>query len=154
MRGDDQRRRDHQLDGARPGGDQVAATGASAASTLGKCSQRDASCVAGWRTVSNTASAMNASVPSEPTSSRRKISSGVVGVEERAQPVAGGVLDLELAPDPLDQLLVGADLVADLQQAGGQLGLGRGEALLGVRGGACRSPCPRRARSVSARTVW
>ncbi len=31
----------------------------------------------GWRTVSKTASAMNASVPSEPTSSRRKISSGV-----------------------------------------------------------------------------
>ncbi len=52
-------------------------------------------------TVSNTASATKASVPSEPTSSRRKISSGVVGVEERAEPVAGRVLDLELAPDPL-----------------------------------------------------
>ena len=44
---------------------------------------------------------MNASVPSEPTSSRRKISTGVVGVEEGAEPVAGRVLDLELAPDPL-----------------------------------------------------
>ena len=54
----------------------------------------------GSGTVSNTASAMNASVPSEPTSRRRKISSGVVGVEERAQPVAGRVLDLELAPRP------------------------------------------------------
>ena len=38
----------------------------------------------------------------------------LVGVEERAQPVAGRVLDLELARDALGQLAVGAQLVADL----------------------------------------
>ena len=53
-----------------------------------------------------------------------------VGVEESAEPVAGGVLDLELAPHPLAQLRVRAQLVADLLQATRQLGLGRGEGLL------------------------
>ena len=51
-------------------------TGSSAASTLGKCSHATV-VLAGWRTVSNTASAMKPRVPSEPISNRRKISSGV-----------------------------------------------------------------------------
>ena len=59
-----------------------------------------------------------------------------VGVQERAQPIAGGVLDLELAGHALRQLGVGAELVADLRQARGQLRRGGGEPLLGVgRGG-------------------
>ena len=41
----------------------------------------------------------------------------LVGVEEGAEPVAGRVLDLELAADALAQLGVGADLVADRRQA-------------------------------------
>ena len=46
-----------------------------------------------------------------------------------------------LRADALAQLLVGADLVADRRQAGGQLGLGRGEALGGAgRGGVDRRP--------------
>ena len=59
----------------------------------------------------------------------------LVGVEEGAEPVAGRVLDLELAADARAQLLVGADLVADLGQPGGQLRLGLGEALVGAGGG-------------------
>ena len=59
---------------------------------------------------------------------------GRLGVEEGAQPVAGRVLDLELAPDALAELGVGADLVTDLDQPAGELGLGLGEPLLGVRG--------------------
>ncbi len=55
-----------------------------------------------------------------------------LGVEERAQPVAGGVLDLELAPHALGELGVGEQLGADVEQALGELGLGRGELLLGV----------------------
>ena len=77
----------------------------------------------------------------------------LVGVEERAEPVAGRVLDLELAPDPLRQLGVGADLVADLGQPGGQLGLGRGEALARRPGRRCRSRRPTAATKVSERTV-
>src|SRR5256714_1542164 len=56
----------------------------------------------------------------------------LVGVEEGAQPVAGGVLDLELATDPLGEGLVGADLVADLLEAPHQVGLAAG-ALLPAR---------------------
>ena len=52
-----------------------ASTGATAASMLGKWSQ-EIVVRRGWGTVWNTASAMKASVPSEPTSRRRKISSG------------------------------------------------------------------------------
>ena len=55
-----------------------------------------------------------------------------VGVQERAQAISGGVLDLELAGDPLSQLGVGTDAVADARQAGGQLRRGGGELLLGA----------------------
>ncbi len=75
---------------------------------------------------------MNARVPSEPTTSRRKISRGRVGVEERAEAVARRVLDLELAPDACGELLVGQDLLADREQLGGELGLGLGKVLLGA----------------------
>ena len=57
-----------------------------------------------------------------------------LGVEECAEPVAHRVLDPELAPDPLRQVGVGEDLVADLEQAPAELRLGRREALLGVGG--------------------
>ena len=76
-----------------------------------------------------------------------------LGVEERAEAVAGRVLDLELAPDPLAELGVGADLVADLEQAGGELGLGGGEALARRRRRRCRSPFPTASTNVSSRTV-
>ena len=72
-----------------------------------------------------------------------------VRVEERAQAVAHGVLDLELASDPLAQLGVGADLVADLEQAAHKLRLGFGEALLRVR----RLRVDRRSRT-EARASW
>ena len=48
---------------------------------------------------------------------------GLVRVEERAQAVSRRVLDLELMADPLRQFLVGADLVAELGETGGELGL-------------------------------
>ena len=70
----------------------------------------------------------------------------LVGVEERAQPVAGRVLDLELAPDALRQLGVGADLVADRGETVGQLGLPpRSARPRPAR--RCRSSCPRGART-------
>ena len=51
------------------------------------------------------------------------------------------------------QLRVGADLVADLDRGRGQLGLARGEALLGVRrGGVDHRPGGRARRSASARS--
>ena len=56
----------------------------------------------------------------------------LIGVEKRAQPVAGRVLDLELVGDPRRQLGVGADLIADLGQTGGERGGGALEALLGM----------------------
>ncbi len=59
----------------------------------------------------------------------------LIGVEEGAEPVAGRVLDRELAPDALAQLGVGADLVADRGQARRQLRLLRGEALGRAGGG-------------------
>ena len=59
----------------------------------------------------------------------------LVLVQEGTEPVAGRVLDPELAPDPLAQLLVGADLVAHLGKSVRQLGLGLREALRGVGGG-------------------
>ncbi len=58
----------------------------------------------------------------------------LIGVEEGAEPVAGRVLDRELAPDALAQLGVGTDLLADRGQACGQLRLSRGEALSGAGG--------------------
>ncbi len=57
----------------------------------------------------------------------------LLGVEEGAEPVAGRVLDRELAADALGELGVGADLLADRGEAGGQLGLRGGEALGGAR---------------------
>ena len=60
---------------------------------------------------------------------------GLVLVEEGAEPVAGRVLDPELAPDALAELRADADLVADLRQAPGQLRLRLGEALGRVGGG-------------------
>ncbi len=102
--------------------------------------------------VSNTASAMNASVPSEPTRRRRKIASGVVAVEECAQAVAGGVLDAELAADPGDQHGVGLDLALDLHQPGRERGLRRGEARLGA-GSAVSISVPEGSMKVSAATV-
>ena len=57
----------------------------------------------------------------------------LVRVEERAQPVAGRVLDRELAPDPCGELLVGADLVADRRETLGKLGLFGCKPLRGVR---------------------
>ncbi len=56
-----------------------------------------------------------------------------VGVEEGAEPVAGGVLDLELPPHAIGQLAVLPQLVAQLDQAARQLGLPAGELLLGTR---------------------
>ena len=59
-----------------------------------------------------------------------------VGVEQRAQPITGRVLDLELAADPSGEGLVGAELVAERLEAGGELGRRGGEGGLGVgRGG-------------------
>ena len=55
-------------------------------------------------TVSNTASAMNPSVPSEPTMSRRRICTGRLGVEEGLHRVAGRVLDAVLGADPVGDL--------------------------------------------------
>ena len=51
-------------------------TGSTAASSDGKCTQETVVCAGSGR-VSKTASATKASVPSEPITSRRKISSGV-----------------------------------------------------------------------------
>ena len=127
---------------ARAPGRDEAGTGRDRRVDARRSAARRSSCVAGWRhglehgLGDERERALRADEQPAEDLERR------VGVEERAQPVAGRVLDLELAPDPLGQLLVGADLVADLQQPGGELGLGRGEALLGARGGACRSPCP------------
>ena len=58
-----------------------------------------------------------------------------VGVQERAEPVAGGVLDPELLADPLGELLVAADLVSDLGEAVCQIRLGLCEPLGCVRRG-------------------
>ena len=69
------------------------------------------------------------------------------GVEEGAEAVAGRVLDLELAADAIGELAVGADLVADLVQPRGELGLGRGEALLGAVGGGVDRRSPTAART-------
>ena len=77
----------------------------------------------------------------------------LVGVEERAQAVAGGVLDLELRPDPLGELLVGADLVADGRQPLGQLGLLAREALGGVGRGGVDPGAARRSRT-PASAAW
>ena len=109
-------------------------TGAIASSIPGKWIQAVV-VRAGSGTVSKTASATKPSVPSEPTSRRRKISSGSLGVEEGAEPVAGRVLDRELGRIRSLSCRVGADLVADRRQPGGQLGLLGREALGGVRRG-------------------
>ena len=72
---------------------------------------------------------MKASVPSEPDQQVGEDLQRLVIVEERAQAVPGGVLDLELVRDALGELAVGAQLVADLGQAGGELGRRRCEPL-------------------------
>jgi len=59
-------------------------------------------------------------------------------VEERAQAVAGDVLDLVFAPDALRELVVGEQLLSQLQQPASELGLGGGEAGLGIGRGRCR----------------
>ena len=89
---------------------------------LGKCSQ-EIVVRRGCGTVWNTASAMKASVPSEPTSRRRKISSGVSASRkaQRRYPVV--FLIANFAPDAVGQLGVPAQLVAQLDQAAGELGL-------------------------------
>ena len=76
-----------------------------------------------------------------------------LGVEEGAEPVAGGVLDRELATDPLGELVVGEDLVADLEQTGGELGLGLGEALARRRRRRSSITVPEASTKVSSRTV-
>ena len=53
-----------------------------------------------------------------------------VGVEERAEPVADRVLDLELEADALDQILVVEDLLAEFHQTAGEQRLGGREFLL------------------------
>ena len=75
-----------------------------------------------------------------------------VGVEERAQPIAGGVLDLELASDPCRELVVGEDLGADVEQAAGELGLGGGE-LSSASGSAVSMSVPEGSTKRSALTV-
>ena len=55
-----------------------------------------------------------------------------VGIEERAQPVAGRVLDLELAADALSERAVRPQLIAQLDQPGGELWRGGREARLGI----------------------
>ena len=85
-------------------------TAAAARVDVGEVRPARASCGAGSGRVRMTASAMKASVPSEPTTRRRKISSGVSASRKRAQPVAGDVLDLVLAPHARGELLVGQQL--------------------------------------------
>ena len=77
-----------------------------------------------------------------------------VGVQERAQAVAGGVLDLELGRHPGGQLGVGAQLVADLDQPGGQLGSGGGERAPRRPGAAVSITAPLASTSFRALTVW
>ena len=82
--------------------------------------------------VSNTASAMNASVPSEPTTTRRRISTGVVAIEKRLHVVAGGVLDAEFFGGSIDQRRIGLDLALDLHQSAGECRLFGGEMRIGI----------------------
>ncbi len=145
-----------------------AGTAAAASSMFAKCTH--ASVVrAGSGRVRSTASATNASVPSRADDEPAEDLERRLGVEQRAQPVAGDVLDLVLAPDALGELLVGEQLVAQLQQPLRELGLGGGEALLGVgRGGVDhgaggeherqrldgRVGVPRARRSACRRSCW
>ena len=144
--GDDQRGRDHQLDRARPRSHQVG-TGATAASMLGEVQPRDGR-------VPRQGNGLEHRLGDErqrPLGADEQAAEDlerVVGVEEGAQPVAGRVLDLELAPDPVGELGVGADLVADLEQARGELGLQAGEIGLGARR-RCRSPSPTPAQAAA-----
>ena len=100
----------------------------------------------GFGTVSKTASAMNPSVPSEPTIRRRKISTGVVGVQERAEAVAGRVLDPELLADPLGELArpLGSRRGSRRGPRERRLGLARIARRRPAR--RCRSPSPTAAR--------
>ena len=66
----------------------------------------------------------------------------LIGIEEGAEAIAGGVLDLELAPDACREVGVGADLVADRREARGELRLGRLELGGGARRGGV-DPRPR-----------
>ncbi len=138
--GGDQGRRDHQLDRGRAAVDQLADR-RDRLVDAGKWIQAVV-VRAGTGTVSKTASAMKASVPSEPTSRRRKISSGSIGVEEGAEPVAGRVLDRELAPDPLAELVVGADLVADRLEPARRAPARRRRSARRRPGRRCRSSSP------------
>ena len=98
-------------------------------------------------TVSKTASATKPSVPSEPTSRRRKISTGVVGVEERAEPVAGRVLDLELARGSARRARRRRGSRSRISsQAARRARARRRRSGPRRRGRRCRSPCPRAAR--------
>ena len=78
---------------------------------------------AGTGSVSKVASQISASVPLRADDEAPEDLDGLVRVEERAQAVSRRVLDLELLADPLRQFLVGADLVAELGETGGELGL-------------------------------
>ena len=91
--------------------------------------------IAGAGMVSITASAMNASVPSEPTMKPAEDLQRGIGVQQSRQRVAVGVADGELMAYSLSELLIGQQLRAQLQQPGGQVGLGGGERRLGARGG-------------------
>ena len=65
----------------------------------------------------------------------------LVRVEEGAEPVARGVLDAELLPDPLGELVVGSDLVPNLRESARKFGLGPLESLGRVgRGGVDHGP--------------
>ena len=149
--GDDQRRRDHQLDRAGAGGDEVGdrrdrRVDAREVKPGDRCPLRL------WHGLEHRLGdererPLRADDQAAEDLQRR------LGVEEGAEAVAGRVLDLELAPDPLAELGVGEDLVADLEQAGGELGLGAGEALLGARLRRCRSPSRTGARRSSSATV-
>ena len=128
-------------------------THATASSIVGKITNA----VVAWRpngTVSNTASETNPSVPSDPTSSRLKISSGSSASRNAHQPVTGRVLDLELSPDALGQLRVGADLVADLAPAPAPAPARAPQTPAAAPGAAVSIVVPDGSTNVSERTVW
>ncbi len=133
VRRDDQRRRDHQLDRPRPGGDEVPDR------LEGRVDVREVQ--PGEGRAARLGERLEHGLGDEPERAlgadqqpAEDLERGL-GVEEGAQPVAGRVLDRELAPDPLAELGVVDDLLADLREAGRELGLGVREAALGVGGG-------------------
>ncbi len=133
-RGGDQRRGDHQLGRARAGGDERGHGSGSVvdvrevhprerrARGLGARAQH---CLGDERECPLRAD----DEPAEDLKRR-------FAVEQRAQAVAGDVLDLVLAPHALGERPIGEQLGAQLEQPLRELGLGGDEALLGVgRGG-------------------